>query len=48
MSVRPQRPATLVFCQAVLALQAFAALFALLVLWGLTRAGEVSVAGGVL
>ena len=41
MTARPQRSATLVFTQAVLALQALAALFAVLVLWGLTRAGEL-------
>ena len=41
MTARPQRSATLVFTQAVLALQALAALFAVLVLWGLNRAGEL-------
>ncbi|MFP5360905.1 MAG: DUF4233 domain-containing protein [Actinomycetes bacterium] len=41
MTARPQRSATLVFTQAVLALQALAVLFAVLVLWGLTRAGEL-------
>lgn len=34
---RPQRPATLVFTQAVLLLQAFVALFATLVLWSFAR-----------
>lgn len=38
-----QRPATLVFTQAVLVLQALAALFAALVVFGLNRAGEVTV-----
>ncbi|WP_082098836.1 DUF4233 domain-containing protein [Demequina iriomotensis] len=48
MSVRKKRSARLTFCQAVLALQSLAALFATLVLWGLDRAGEVSLPGGVL
>ncbi|MDN4483759.1 DUF4233 domain-containing protein [Demequina lignilytica] len=39
---RPQRPATLTFTQAILGLQAFAAIFAILLLWGLGRAGEVA------
>lgn len=34
---RPQRPAVLVFTQAVLLLQAFVALFATLVLWSFSR-----------
>lgn len=42
-----QRPATLVFTQSVLALQALAALFATLVVFGLGRAGEVSLPPGV-
>ncbi|WP_062460630.1 DUF4233 domain-containing protein [Demequina soli] len=45
---RPQRSATLTFCQAVLGLQALAALFTLLALWGLDRAGEVDIPGAVL
>ncbi|WP_062309967.1 DUF4233 domain-containing protein [Demequina rhizosphaerae] len=48
MSARPQRPATLTFCQAVLALQSLAAFFAVLVLWGLDRAGEIDIPGGLL
>jgi hypothetical protein len=40
-----QRPATLVFTQAVLALQALAAIFATLVVFGLGRAGAVSATG---
>lgn len=44
---RPQRPAALVFTQAVLALQAFAALFATLLVSGLDKAGAVSVPAGV-
>ncbi|SEJ50141.1 DUF4233 domain-containing protein [Demequina mangrovi] len=47
MSARPQRSARLIFCQAVLALEAFAALFATLVLWGLSRADEIDVPGAV-
>lgn len=48
---RPQRPATLVFTQTVLALQAFVALFATLVAWsfahnGLLEAPAWWVAGG--
>lgn len=42
---RPQRAATLVFTQAVLALQSLAALFATLVLTGLARAGNLDLAG---
>ena len=38
---RPQRPATLTFTQSILALEAFVAIFAMLLLWGLGRAGEV-------
>lgn len=38
---RPQRPARLVFTQAVLTLQGFAALFATLALGGLARGGAV-------
>ncbi|WP_062465619.1 DUF4233 domain-containing protein [Demequina maris] len=48
MSARRQRPATLIFCQAVLALQSLAAFFAVLVLWGLDKAGEVDLSGGLL
>ncbi len=48
MTGRPQRPATLVFTQAVLALQALAAVFALLVLWGLDRGGEVAIPAAAL
>ncbi|WP_062287316.1 DUF4233 domain-containing protein [Demequina phytophila] len=48
MSARPQRSAALIFCQAVLALQALAGIFAVLVLWGLDRAGEVSLSGWLL
>lgn len=44
----PQRPAVLVFTQAVLALQALVALFATLLTYGLDRAGEVSVPPGVI
>ena len=40
---RPQRPATVIFTQTTLALQAFAALFAVLAVWGLARAGELEV-----
>lgn len=47
MTERAQRPATLVFTQAVLALQACGALFAILVLWGLSRTGEVDAPVGV-
>lgn len=43
MSARPQRPATLIFTQSVLLLQAFAAFFAVLVVWGLGRGGYVDV-----
>jgi hypothetical protein len=38
-----QRPATLVFTQTTLLLEAFVALFAVLTLWGLARAGHVDV-----
>ncbi|MDN4475735.1 DUF4233 domain-containing protein [Demequina sp. SYSU T00192] len=48
MSARPQRPATLTFCQAVLALQSLAAFFAVLALWGLSRAGETDIPAGLL
>jgi hypothetical protein len=41
-----QRPATLIFTQTVLALQSLAALFATLVVFGLSRAGEVALAPG--
>jgi hypothetical protein len=41
-----QRPATLIFTQSVLALQALAALFATLVVFGLSRAGEFDVPVG--
>lgn len=44
---RPPRPATLVFTQAVLALQSLAALFATLLVSGLGKAGTVSVPAGV-
>lgn len=47
-AARPQRSALLVFTQATLLLQAFAALFAVLALWGLARAGEVQIAPGAL
>lgn len=40
---RPQRPALLVFTQVTLLLEAFVALFAVLALWGLARAGEVQI-----
>ncbi|WP_061964336.1 DUF4233 domain-containing protein [Demequina aurantiaca] len=43
---KPQRPATLTFTQAVLGLQALAALFATLVTWGLSRTTEVSLTAG--
>lgn len=43
---RPQRPATLVFTQTVLSLQALSVLFATLVVFGLDRAGEVSIPTG--
>ena len=39
---RRQRPATLVFTQAVLALQAFTALFATLTVFGLAKGGALS------
>lgn len=45
---RPQRPATLVFTQAVLGLQLFVALFATLLLWGLARGGQIDVPVGAL
>ncbi|WP_062208172.1 DUF4233 domain-containing protein [Demequina oxidasica] len=45
-AVKPQRPATLTFTQAVLGLQALAALFATLVTWGLSRTTEVSLTAG--
>lgn len=40
---RPQRPAVLVFTQAVLLLQGFVALFATLVLWSFARNGLITV-----
>ncbi|WP_430867149.1 DUF4233 domain-containing protein [Demequina aurantiaca] len=43
---KPQRSATLTFAQAVLGLQALAALFATLVTWGLSRTTEVSLSTG--
>ncbi len=43
---RRQRPATLVFTQAVLLLQAFAALFATTLAWGLARAGTIDASTG--
>lgn len=45
---KPQRPATLVFTQTTLLLEAFVALFAVLTLWGLARAGEVDVSPAAL
>jgi len=48
LAKKPQRSALLVFTQATLMLQAFAALFAVLTLWGLARAGEVSIPPAVL
>jgi hypothetical protein len=45
---RPQRPATLVFTQTTLLLEAFVALFAVLTLWGLARAGQVDVSPAAL
>lgn len=45
---RPQRPATLVFTQVTLLLQAFAAFFAVLALWGLARAEVVDVSPAAL
>ncbi|WP_296667013.1 DUF4233 domain-containing protein [Demequina sp.] len=48
MSARPQRPATLVFTQVVLALQALSAFFATLVLWGLGRAGQIDASSGLI
>lgn len=45
---RPQRPARLVFTQAVLTLQAFAALFATLAVAGLTRGGTVDAPSGAI
>lgn len=44
---RRQRPATLVFTQAVLLLEAFAALFATVLVWGLARAGSVDASTGL-
>ncbi|WP_062134960.1 DUF4233 domain-containing protein [Demequina aestuarii] len=44
---RPQRPATLVFTQAVLALQAFVALFATLVAWSFAHHGLLDAPAGV-
>ncbi|GIG53283.1 DUF4233 domain-containing protein [Demequina activiva] len=43
---KPQRPATLVFTQAVLVLEAFAALFATLVAWSFARNGLIDAAPG--
>jgi len=43
---KPQRPATLVFTQAILLLQAFAALFATLVAWSFARTGYVDASPG--
>ncbi|MFW7414051.1 DUF4233 domain-containing protein [Demequina sp. SO4-18] len=43
---RPQRPATLVFTQSVLALQAFVALFATLVAWSFAHNGLLDVPAG--
>ena len=43
---KPQRSARLVFTQAVLFLEAFAALFAVLAIYGLSRAGVVDIAAG--
>lgn len=45
-AAKPQRPATLTFTQAVLGLQALAALFATLAAWGLSRTTEVSLSVG--
>lgn len=45
---KPQRPATLVFTQTTLLLEAFVALFAVLTLWGLARAGQVDVSPAAL
>lgn len=45
-AVKPQRPATLTFTQAVLGLQALAVLFATLVTWGLSRTTEVTLSTG--
>lgn len=44
---RPQRPATLVFTQAVLALQAFVALFATLVSWSFAHNGILDAPAGL-
>lgn len=44
--MKPQRPASLIFAQATLALQALAAAFALLTVWGLSRAEQVEVPPG--
>jgi hypothetical protein len=43
---KPQRPATLVFCQAVLMLEAFAALFGTLVAWSFARNGLIDASPG--
>jgi hypothetical protein len=45
---RPQRPATLVFTQTTLLLEAFVALFAVLTVWGLARAGQVDISPAAL
>ncbi len=45
---RPERPATLVFTQALLALQALAAIFAILLVFGLSRGGQVDAPGWLL
>ncbi|MDE0573443.1 DUF4233 domain-containing protein [Demequina sp. B12] len=44
--VKAKRSATLVFTQAVLMLEAFCALFAMLLVWGLTRGGMLDVPVG--
>ena len=46
--MRPQRSAQLIFRQAVLSLQAIAALFATLLVSGLARAGAVELTQGVI
>ncbi|WP_084040428.1 DUF4233 domain-containing protein [Demequina sp. NBRC 110053] len=46
--IKPQRPATLVFTQAVLLLQAFCALFATLVAWSFAYNGMIDASPGLM
>ena len=47
-TVRPQRPAKLIFTQAVLGLQAFGALFATTFVFGMSNAGAVEASAGAI